>query len=161
MPHEQPRGQGTHDLSGQVAAGLGPLRGPRDIAGGQREAAGEPSGGLAGRGQAKSTDPAEHPSGVLAEPDPPVTGELPSGFQVGQVVQERLDVGAAELGGPPAMVVAGGVQVRRQPGHRSNDVPEPCVQALPPVPGQLIGGPPLDRFPQPVLGDAGEGQPPR
>jgi len=126
-----------------------------------RSSSREPGGGSAGLGQAEGADPAEDPPGVLAEPDPPVPGELPAGFQVGQVMQERLDVGAAEGGGMLTVVVAGGVQVRRQPGDRRDDVPEPGVRTLPPVLGQLIAGPSLDRFPQPVLGDTGEGQPPR
>jgi hypothetical protein len=74
------------------------------------------------------------------------------------VVQERLDIGPAENSGQFAMIAAGGMQMRREPGHRADDVPDPGVRPLAPVAGHLIGGPSFDGLPQPRLPDAGEGQ---
>ena len=122
------------------------------------KSAASPAAGLPGRGQAEPADAAEHAADVLAGPHPPVPGQLPGRFQVGQVVQERLDVTAAEGGGQLAVVIAGGVQVCRQPRHRVDDLPHPGMRPVAAVPGQVVGGPPFDGLAQPALAEAGERQ---
>jgi len=104
-------GEGAHDLGGQVPAWFGPFGRLRHVPGGQHEAVGKPGGRLAGRGLAEGTDAAQRPPGGLADPGPVVPAELPGRFQVGQVVEERFDVAAAERGRQFTVITPGGVQV--------------------------------------------------
>lgn len=74
------------------------------------------------------------------------------------MLQERLYVGAVKGGGHLAVITAGGVQMRRQPGDGGNDALDPGVGPFAPVAGYLVSGPALDRLPEPLLADTGERQ---
>ena len=50
----------------------------------------------AGPGQAHGADAGEHDADLTAGPDPGIAADLPTRFQVGQPVQERLHVSAAQ-----------------------------------------------------------------
>ena len=74
-------------------------------------------------------------AGVLAGSCSLVPAHLPRRFQVSQTVQERLYVGAVKGGGHLAVITAGRVQMRRQPGDGGNDALDPGVGPFAPVHG--------------------------
>jgi hypothetical protein len=74
-------------------------------------------------------------------------------------VQERLDVGPAEGGGIFSPVLSPRAQGRRQADRRAGDLVQPGACLLAPPPRQVVGGPCLHGLAQPLLADAGEGEP--
>src|ERR1019366_9564169 len=101
----------------------------------------------------------QYPSGVLAGLDARVGRQLPAGGQERHAVQERLDVGAAEPGRIPALIGPAGAQGPRRAPQRADDLVEPGPRLLAAPARQIMSSPAFGGLTQPVLADAGEGEP--
>ena len=99
--------QDRHDLRRQVPAGLAVLRVGRDVTAFDGEVPGQPGRRLAGAGQAQGADPGQHRPHVPADHVAAVTADLAGGLQVGDPVEEVLQVAASQRRRVAAAVRAG------------------------------------------------------
>ena len=84
--------QDGHDLRGQVAAGFAAFGIGGDVAAFDGEIAGQSRRGLSRPGQAQGADTGQHLAHVAADAVAAVAADLADGLQVGQPVEEILDV---------------------------------------------------------------------
>jgi hypothetical protein len=148
--------QRGHDLRRQVPAGLAALGFGGDVATPDSEVAGQPHRGLTGSGQAQGAKPSQDCAHVAADTVAAVAADLVAGFQVGQPIEEALDVAAAQRGGIEP-TVRSAAEIPRQQSERVDLAADPGGAATA-VPGQLLGRPPLGGLTQPRLPDPEERQ---
>ena len=148
--------QHRHDLRRQVTARFAAFGVGGDVGAFDGDVTGQPGRDLTGPGQAQGTDPGQHRPHIPADHVPAVAADLTGCLQVGDPVEEALQVSASQRGRVgPAIWPA--VQMLRQQPHIAELRPDPG-RAAAAVAGQLLGRPPLGGGSQPRLRDLGERQ---
>lgn len=154
------RAQLAHDLRRQGPSRFGRLGRVGDVFTLDGEVLTQAGGELSRAGEAHGPDPGEHRPHrphLPRRPEPGIAADAPGRLQVGEPVQERLHGRATERRRSLASIGHGPKRLRQQ-RHAVHVVAhgEATAGAPPrpdPAPGQVIGRPPLGRFPEPVLAD--------
>ena len=150
--------QDGHDLRRHVAAGFAAFGFGGDVAAFDGEIAGQPGCCLARPGQAEGADAGQHLAHVTADAVAPVSADLADRLQVGQPVEEVLDVVAAQRRSDES-TIGSAVEELRQQAQRVDLAADPGGAAAS-VTRELFCRPPFGGLGQPGLADSGERQVP-